>query len=327
MILSVIIKINLVNFNQLRFNFIKRLMNFFLNIFETNETKTKPNVFIICICLCNRQPSLVVDKRNISQVPSSIESTIGSIAASHIPIYQPLSHSIKQTNTTTTKNNGFNADQIQLSHSNPFQTNLIDNELITNLDGQHKSNETTIESTSPPTAISSPSKFIQQFSPSLSRTSSMSERDHITETQLSKLPNIGRAPLQSSYRNVENFSSLAKLNPVLTSSTPPPPPLSSTITDEFTPQIGKLNYDYSQSEIPIATLEHQRIDHLKHPTSPQMLHFQEIEDRMVCELNELYKATMLIHSNPRDPPQRLEQNDIQQMNQPLMQHEPTYNFG
>lgn len=276
--------------------------------------------------LNNRQPSLIVDKRNIRQVPSSIDSVMGPITASHLPVYQPLNQSIQPRNTTI--NSGYNAERTQANNSNPFQNNIINNE-TTNLDGSHKLNETPKESISPPIVTSS-SSFHQQYSPSVSQTSSISDRDIVTESPLPIMPNIGRGSLRSSYRNFENISPLAKINPILTSKSPPSMEVPSTSiphNDEFPQRTGQLNYDYTQSEIPIATLDQQRIENFKQPVSSQMIHFQEIEDRMVNQLNELYKATMLIHSNQRDTPQRLEQSDIQQNNQPYLQHEPIYNSG
>lgn len=271
-----------------------------------------------------------MDKRQEIQVPSSIEPATSPIRSSHIPVYQPLSHSIKQTNIKIS--NGFNAEP-QPSNSNPFQHNLIHHEPIKTECLQKHHSETVKESTSPPIAISS-STFAHQFSPSsLSRTSSMSERDHITESPLPMMPNFVRTTtLQSSARNVDNFSLIAKTNSMLASKSPPPPPLmeltAMTIprNDEFTPRIGNLNYGYPQPEPSIATLEHQRIDHFRQSVSPQMLHFQQIEERMVDQLNELYKATMLIHSNQQETPQ-LERDEIDRTSQPYLQHEPVYNQG
>lgn len=104
--------------------------------------------------------------------------------------------------------------------------------------------------------------------------------------------------------------------------------------DEFTPRISNFNYGYPQPhpqpEPTIATLEHQRIEHLRqNVVSPQMLHFQQIEERMVDQLNELYKATMMMHTNQRDAPQRtLEHDEVDRINQSyLQQHEPIYNPG
>lgn len=94
--------------------------------------------------------------------------------------------------------------------------------------------------------------------------------------------------------------------------------------DEFTPRISNLNYGYAQ-EPTIATLEHQRIDHLRQNVSPQMLHFQQIEDRMVDQLNELYKATLMM--NQRDTPQRQEHEEVDRNNQTYLQHEPVYSPG
>lgn len=99
--------------------------------------------------------------------------------------------------------------------------------------------------------------------------------------------------------------------------------------DEFNaPRLS--NYGYAQAEPTIATLEHQRIDHHRQNVSPQMIHFQQIEERMVDQLNELYKATMMIRDQ-RDtgPPQRLPEHDeVDRINQTyLQQNEPIYNAG
>lgn len=305
-----------------------------------------------------RQPSLTVDSRNISHVPSSIDPIKGPITSSHIPIYQPLSHSIKQVNAKIS--NGFNTE-LQPSKSNPFQNsnNINENESIATSDNhnnhqhlhyqhhhhlqqqqQHKHDESTIKPMSPPIPISSSSYSHQQFSPNLSRKSSMNERDGaVTESPLPIMPVGGNgssfvdSPLRSSIRNTDSFDPILKTIPTQ----PPPksspsiePPLVIPRTDEFTPRIGHhLNYDYCQSETPVVTLEHQRIDHHRQTTSPQMLHFQQIEERMVDQLNELYKATMLIHSNQRETPpaQRLDHDEIQQINQSYIKHEPALNQG
>lgn len=262
---------------------------------------------------------------------SSIESTIGSITSSHIPVYQPLSHSIKQTNTKIS--NGFNAEPQPPSNSNPFQHTLINNNgPIHTSDSQHKSTpiatESIASSTIPITSPPLPS-YLPQYSPSVSQTSStMSER--ITDSPLPMMPNFMRSPLQTSLRNVDSFSPLVKVNPVLAAKSPPPmePTISIPRNDEFATRIGNLNYNYQQTETPIATLEHQRIDHLRQPVSPQLLQFQEIQEietRMVDQLNELYKATMLIHSNQREtPPPRREHEEVELINKPYLQHEPTY---
>lgn len=301
----------------------------------------------------NRQPSLVVDKTKINQVPSSIEPTTVPITSAHLPpVYQPFSHSINQS--TNQLSNGFTAET-QPSNSNPFQCHAIGNEPTSTAtmaatmvvaNGQHKPNDTHAEmSRSPPIAISSPS-FAHQFSPSLSRTSSMSDRDHITESPLPMMPNFLRSPLQSSARSADNFSPLPKLNPLLAKS---PPPMEPTMTiprttDEFSPRISNFHFGYPtpqpqpQPDPTIAT-EHQRIDqHLRQTTvvSPQMIPFQQIEERMASQLNELYKATMLMHTNQRDLAQRPEHDEVDRINQqqqpyvqqqPQQQHEPIYNPG
>ncbi|XP_055299890.1 dual specificity mitogen-activated protein kinase kinase hemipterous-like isoform X2 [Sitodiplosis mosellana] len=283
-----------------------------------------------------RQPSLVADKRFINQVPSSIESTTVPItsassaattSSSHIPIYQPFSH--KKTNSKLS--NGFNTEP-QPSQSNPFQCN----EPSDSSNSLHKPSETKLNESmsSMPIAISSPS-FAHQFSPILSRTSSISERD----SPLPMMPNFVRSPphvaaimSSSTTRNIDNFSPLEKTNSILASKSPQPT-MEQTMTiprnDEFTPRISNLNYGYPQPEPTIATLEHQRIEHLRQNVSPQMLHFQQIEERMVDQLNELYKATMMMHTNQRDTPQRtLEHDEVDRINQPyLQQQEPIYNPG
>lgn len=156
----------------------------------------------------------------------------------------------------------------------------------------------------------------------------MNERDvhQIIENQ-SPIISSGfvRSPLQSSIRTNDTVSPLLKATAIPTQSSPPLEPRN----DKFIQGLDHLNYDYMQSDSPIVTLEHQRIDHHNtQSTSPQMLHFQQIEERMVDQLNELYKATMLIHSNPRDaPPHRVEHDEIQQMNQHFLPREPTFNPG
>lgn len=259
-----------------------------------------------------------MDKKIVSQVSSSIESTIASIPSSHIPIYQSLSHSIKPTNTKIS--NGFNAES-QPNHSNPFQQNkLIDNEPITSNIHHHRLNEIAIKSTPPPIAISSPS-FVQQFSPNVSQTSSMCERDRITESSLPMMPNFMRNQLQPSMRS----SVLAPKSPPLME-----PSVCIPNNDEFTPRIGNSNYDYPQTDISIATSEHQRIEHPRQSVSPQMIQFQEIqeiEERMVDQLNELYKATMLINSNQRESSQRREHDEIEQINKSYLQHDSNFNSG
>lgn len=275
-----------------------------------------------------RQPSLTVDSRNISQVPSSIDPMKGPITSSHIPVYQPLSHSIKQSNAKLS--NGFNTE-LQPIKSNPFQSNKIhENESIASDIQQPKLDETAIKSMSPPIPILS-SSYGQQFSPNLSRKSPMNERDRATESPLPMMTGgfVG-SPLQLSIRNIDTFDPILKTNPINQPPKSSPsiePPLVILRNDEFTTRIGHLNYDYCQSETPIVTLEHQRIDHHRQTTSPQMLHFQKIEERMVGQLNELYKATMLIHSNQREPPQRLDHDEIQQINQSYLKREPTLSQG
>lgn len=279
-----------------------------------------------------RQSSLAVDSRNISHVPSSIDPIKGPITSSHIPVYQPLSHSIiKQVNAKLS--NGFNTE-LQPTKSNPFQNSKINehDESIAASPNQHQHlNETAIKSMSPPIPISS-SSYSQQFSPNLIRRSITNEHDGATESPLPMMAGgfVG-SPLRSSVRNNDSFDPLLKAIPSLqtTKSSPAiePPPLVIPRNDEFNPRIGHLNYDYCQSETPIVTLEHQRIDHHRQTTSPQMLHFQQIEERMVDQLNELYKATMLIHSNQQETPQRLDRDDIQQINQSYLKHEPTLNQG
>lgn len=252
----------------------------------------------------------------------------GPITSSHIPVYQPLSHSIKQANAKIS--NGFNTE-LQPSKLNPFQSNKINENESTSSDiKQPKLDETAIiKSMSPPIPISS-SSYGQQFTPNLSRKSSMNERDRATESPLPIMPGgfVG-SPLQSTIRNIDTFDPLLKTNPIQPPKSSPPiePSLIIPRNDEFTPRIGHLNYDYCQSETPIVTLEHQRIDHHRQSTLPQMLHFQQIEERMVDQLNELYKATMLIHSNQRETPQRLDHGEIQQINQSYLKREPTLNQG
>lgn len=283
-----------------------------------------------------RQPSLTVDSRNISHVPSSIDPIKGPITSSHIPVYQPLNHStIKQVNAKIS--NGFNTELQQPSKSNPFQNSKINEHESIASDNhqqqQHNLDETAIKtSMSPPIPISSIA-YSQQFLPNLSRQSSMNEHDGATESSLPIMPGGGfvGSPLRSSIRNNnDSFDPLLKTiatQPTKSSSSIEPP-LAIPRNDEFTPRIGNLNYDYSQSETPIVTLEHQRIDHHRQTTSPQMLHFQQIEERMVDQLNELYKATMLIHSNQRETPHpRLDHDEIQQINQSYLKHEPTLNQG
>lgn len=263
-------------------------------------------------------------------MPSSIEPTTVPITSSHIPVYQPFNHAI---NTNSNLNNGFSAEPSS-HHSNPFQCLPINNE-TTKSDSLHQPIET-LNTTSPP--ITSPSFVQQQFSPSLSRTSSMSDRDRITDSPLPMMPNFVRSPTQ---RTSEHFSPLAKTNSILASKSPPPMEPNMTIPrhDEFTPRISNLNYGYAQ-EPTIATLEHQRIDHRRTNASPQMIHFQQIEDRMVDQLNELYKATLMM--NQRDTTQRQEHDDVDRSNQTYLQqqqqqhqqlqqqqqhHEPVYNPG
>lgn len=228
--------------------------------------------------------------------------------------------------------NGFNTE-LQPNKSNPFQNSIINaNESIASDNQQqhhHHLDETAIKTISPPIPISS-SSYSQQFSPSLSRKSSMNERDVTTDSPLPIVPGsfVG-SPLRSSVRNNDSFEPLLKSIATQHSKSPPSnePPIVIPRNDEFTPRVGHLNYDYCQSETPIVTLEHQRIDHHRQTTSPQMLHFQQIEERMVDQLNELYKATMLIHSNQREAPQRLDRDEIQQINQTYLKHEPAVNQG
>lgn len=285
-------------------------------------------MYIFFLWLDCRQPSLTVDSRNISHVPSFIDPIKGPITSSHIPVYQPLSHSVKQVNAKIS--NGFNTE-LQPNKSNPFQNSIInENESITSDRKQQQHlDETAIKTISPPIPISS-SSYSQQFSPSLSRKSSMNERDVTTDSPLIIMPGsfVG-SPLQSSIRNNDSFEPLLKSIATQHSKSSPSnePPLVIPRTDEFTPRVAHLNYDYCQSETPIVTLEHQRIDHHRQTTSPQMLHFQQIEERMVDQLNELYKATMLIHSNQRETPQRLDRDEIQQINQTHLKHEPVVNQG
>lgn len=254
-----------------------------------------------------------MDKRIVNQVPSSIEPTtvpVPTSLTSHIPIYQPFNHSITQINSN--KSNGFNIE------SKPFQ---INNESHNKSDIQLDNQITAI--------IPSSGSFAHQFSPTnLSRTSSMSDRDRITDSPL-PMPNFTRN--QNQHR--DNFSP----NLILASKSSPPQQNDPTTiiprNDEFTPRINNLNYPYQEPTI--ATLEHQRIDHLRQNVSPQMIHFQQIEDRMVDQLNELYKATMMIHANQQ--PQRIEQDECDRINQPYVQqqqqqpqqqqHEPLYNPG
>lgn len=224
-------------------------------------------------------------------------------------------------------NNGFSAEPSP-HLSNTFQCNPINSELTS--DSRHQPIETLKDTTSPPIAISSPS-FAHQFPSSLSRTSSMSDRDRI-DSPLPMMPNFVRSPTQ---RTNEHFSPLAKTNSILASKSPPPMEPNMTIprTDEFTPRISNLNYGYAQ-EPTIATLEHQRIDHHRANVSPQMLHFQQIEDRMVDQLNELYKATLMMNQQDTTQVQRPEHDDIDRNNRTYLQqqhqqqqqhHEPVYN--
>ncbi|XP_031633797.1 dual specificity mitogen-activated protein kinase kinase hemipterous-like isoform X2 [Contarinia nasturtii] len=255
-----------------------------------------------------RQPSLVMDKRIVNQVPSSIvPTTVTSSLSSHIPTYQPFSHN--QTNSKLS--NGFTvADPSSQQSSNPFQCN---NETTS----QHRTEtNTNTETTSP--------AIVHQFSPSLSRTSSISEHD----SPLPMMPNFARSPpLQT--RN-GGYSTLANSNSIVASKSPPSQ-IESTMTiprnDEF--NVTRLsNYGYTHAEPMIATLEQQRIDHHRQNVSPQMIHFQQIEERMVDQLNELYKATMMIHANQRDTgtPRLVEHDEVNRINQTyLQQHEPIYN--
>lgn len=280
-----------------------------------------------------RRPSLTVDSRNVSQMPSSTDSTNGPITSSHIPVFQPLNHSIKQSNINI-QTNGFNA-ALQPSETNPFQISrfIDDDEPIASDNQQSRLDETIMKSMSPPNAISSSSSYGQQFSPHLNRKSSLNEYDRAPKNPLSILPGgFVRSPLQSSIQNSVTLNHLLKSTPVQASkSSPPmePPPSVIPRNDEYTnSRIGHLDYDYAQSETPIVTLEHQRIDHHnRQVTSPQMLHFQQIEERMVDQLNELYKATMLIHSNQQEKPQQIEHNEVHQYNQSYPQREPTFNSG
>lgn len=224
--------------------------------------------------------------------------------------------------------NGFNSE-LHTSRSNPFQISKFNgDESIASEIHQSNLDETVKKSMSPPISSSS---FGQQFSPNMNRKSSINEHDRVTKGPLSKIPGgFVRSPLQSSIRDNDTFNPLSKTYSIQAPKSLPPmePPSAIPCNDEFTSRIGHLNYDYAQSETPIVTLEHQRIDHhSRQITSPQMLHFQQIEERMVDQLNELYKATMLIHSNQQENPQRLEHDEKQQINQPYLQREPTVNSG
>lgn len=241
----------------------------------------------------------------------------GPITSSHIPVYQPYSHSIKHSNTKVT-NNGLNAE-LQPSKTNPFHSNKINvgESIASDSFRQSKLEETSMKPISSPIAISS-SLYGRQFSPNLSRKSSMNERDHNIESQSPMISgSFVRSPLQTSIRNIETVNHAIQS----TNSSPPVEPRN----EKFIQTIDQLNYDYMQSETPTVTLDHQGTDHhIAQSASPQMLHFQQIEERMVDQLNELYKATMLIHSNQRDTLQRLEHDETQHINQHYSQHEQTF---
>lgn len=301
-------------------------------------------ILIDFIIFDNRQPSLVADKRNLNKVPSSIESTtipiLSTTSTSHIPIYQPFSHS----KINTKLSNGYNTEPLpqSSSHSNPFQCNeSLDNSSnpkCLQKSSEMKLNESMSSATLLPAlplpqssiAISSPSYAHQYSSSNLSRTSSISERD--SSPLPAMMPNFVRSPphvaaitsatITTQRNHHDNLNPLAKT--ILTSKSPPLQ-MDSIIPrqDEFTPRIN--NYGYQEPII--ATLEHQRIEHLRHNVSPKMLNFQQIEERMVDQLNELYKATMMMHTNQRDTPQRTAEHDeVDRINQTyLQQHEPIYN--
>lgn len=250
----------------------------------------------------------------------------GPITSSHIPVYQPSCHSIKQANNKLISN-GFNAE-LQPSKTNPFQTHKVYAGETIASDGfqQSKRDEILMKPMSPPIAITS-SSYGQEFSPNLCRKSSMNERVQAIESPSLVIGQSGFvcSTLQSSIRNIDALKPLVQTNTIQPTKTSPP---LEAQNDTFTPRMNHLNYDYMQSETPIVTLEHQRIDHHNtQSTSPQMLHFQQIEERMVDQLNELYKATMLIHSNQRDTPLRLENDEIQQINHHYLQREPAFNPG
>lgn len=93
--------------------------------------------------------------------------------------------------------------------------------------------------------------------------------------------------------------------------------------NEYTPRLS--NYGYAPAEPTIPQLD--RVDPLRPNVSPQMLHFQQIEERMVDQLNELYKATMMMHANQHETRQRPEPDQVDRSNPPYVQHEPIYNPG
>lgn len=166
----------------------------------------------------------------------------------------------------------------------------------------------------------------------LSRTPSITERDRISDCPLPMMPttNFLRKTVTSPLAAHQQLQPDERY-PIAKS---PIPMIPIRTNDEYvnvtTNQL--INYEYTipQSEYPIQMpydeqprLIDEQSQQRRQSVSPQMLHFQQLEERMADELNELYKATMLMHAHQQQ--KRECRDEIDQMKPQYMPTEPIYN--
>lgn len=219
----------------------------------------------------------------------------------------------------------------RLAISNPSNSNLNSN---TNYHPSHHNHQKT-----PSTVSNASSSATTQYTfnnvSNLSRTPSISERDRISDCPL---------PLPLPMMPTTNFPRKTVTSPLAAHQQPQPderypivkspiPMIATRANDEYvnvtTNQIINYEYPIPQSEHPMQMpydeqrLIDEQLQQRRQSVSPQMLHFQQIEERMADELKELYKATMLMHAHQQQ--KRECRDEIDQMKPQYMPREPIYN--
>lgn len=188
-----------------------------------------------------------------------------------------------------------------------------------------------------PITVSNTSSATAQYNfhnvSNLSRTPSISERDRISDCPLPlpMMPTIN-FPRKTVTSPLDDHQQLQpdERYPIVKS---PIPMIPTRANDEYVKVTTNpiINYEYPipQSEHPMQMpydeqrLIDEQLQQRRQSVSPQMLHFQQIEERMADELNELYKATMLMHAHQQ---QKRECRDkIDQMKPQYMLRAPIYN--
>lgn len=288
----------------------------------------------------------------VYQLSNSVSQTNGNQLNGNDDQHQPLStinpHLFQfrnqQTTTTTTtilktNENLTTTNDEQLHHTMaPIEPAK---ELTLNRLKISSPNPIQINSTSAsPIPNPSPSATVTQFTyanvTNLSRTPSIrSDRDRSGECPL---------PMQPTQFSIPRTIASPSLTQMRTERAYPlaKSPIPLPRNDEFVP-VNQINPEYQmQSELPIhATIDeqkfqqqqqqlqqqqlqyHQRLltEQQRQSISPQMMNFQQIEERMVDQLNELYKATMMMHN----PQQQQCPDEVDLVQPQYMQREMIYN--